>query len=75
MIRPVLVIEDDKKIARIVKIYLEEAGYRVTHAEKGKDAIAFAAKEKPLLVILDLMLPDIGGEQVIQELKAWMMSP
>jgi two-component system OmpR family response regulator len=70
MIRPVLVIEDDKKIARIVKIYLEEAGYRVTHTDKGKDGIASAAKEKPLLVILDLMLPDIGGEQVIQELKA-----
>ena len=70
MIRPILVIEDDKKIARVVKIYLEEAGYRVIHAEKGKDAILSATKEKPLLVILDLMLPDIGGEQVIQELKA-----
>jgi DNA-binding response OmpR family regulator len=70
VIRPVLVVEDDKKIARIVKIYLEEAGYRVVHAARGKDAIAAAAKEKPLLVILDLMLPDMGGEQVIQELKA-----
>lgn len=70
MIRPVLVVEDDKKIARIVKIYLEEAGYRVVHAGKGKDAVASAAKEKPLLVILDLMLPDMSGEQVIQDLKA-----
>jgi two-component system OmpR family response regulator len=64
------VVEDDKKIARIVRIYLEEAGYRVVHAVKGKDAISAAQKEKPLLVVLDLMLPDIGGEQVIQELKA-----
>ncbi len=70
MIRPILIVEDDKKIARVVKIYLEEAGYRVTHVEKGRDAIAAAAKETPLLVILDLMLPDLGGEQVIQELKA-----
>lgn len=70
MIRPILVVEDDKKIARIVRIYLEEAGYRVVHVEKGKDAIAAAGKEKPLLVVLDLMLPDMGGEQVIQELKA-----
>jgi len=69
MIRPVLVVEDDKKIARIVKVYLEEAGYRVVHAANGKDAIAAAAKEKPLLAVLDLMLPDMGGEQVIQELK------
>jgi DNA-binding response OmpR family regulator len=70
VIRPILIVEDDKKIARVVKIYLEEAGYRVTHVEKGRDAIAAAAKETPLLVILDLMLPDLGGEQVIQELKA-----
>ena len=70
MIRPILVVEDDRKIARVVKIYLEEAGYRVVSVEKGKDASSVAAKEKPLLVVLDLMLPDIGGEQVIQELKA-----
>ena len=70
MIRPVLVVEDDRKIARIVKIYLEEAGYRVVHVATGKEAIKAAAKEKPLLVVLDLMLPDIGGEQVIQDVKA-----
>ena len=70
MIRPILVVEDDKKIARVVKVYLEEAGYRVVHIERGKEALASAMKEKPLLVILDLMLPDMSGEEVIQELKA-----
>ena len=68
MIRPVLVVEDDRKIARVVALYLEEAGYRVVVAENGRNALDAAAKEKPLLVILDLMLPDVGGEQVIQEL-------
>jgi DNA-binding response OmpR family regulator len=68
LIRPVLVVEDDRKIARVVALYLEEAGYRVVVAESGRKALAAAAKEKPLLVILDLMLPDVGGEQVIQEL-------
>ena len=70
MIRPILIVEDDKKIARVVKVYLEEAGYRVEHAERGRDAITLAGKEKPLLVVLDLMLPDMGGEEVIQELKS-----
>lgn len=65
----ILLIEDDKKIARIVKVYLEDAGYKVIHAEKGKDAIASAMKELPLAVILDLMLPDTSGEEVCQELK------
>ena len=70
MIRPVLVVEDDRKIARVVAVYLEQAGYRVVSAGTGKEALAAAAKELPLLVVLDLMLPDVGGEQVIQDLKA-----
>ena len=35
----ILLVEDDKKIARIVKVYVEDAGYKVVHVEKGKDAI------------------------------------
>jgi DNA-binding response OmpR family regulator len=65
----ILLVEDDKKIARIVKVYLEDAGYNVVHLEKGKDAISAAIKERPLAVLLDLMLPDISGEEVCQELK------
>lgn len=70
MIHPVLVIEDDKKIARVIKIYLEGDGYRVICAESGHAAMEAARKEPPLLAILDLMLPDMGGEEVYQELKA-----
>ena len=65
----ILIVEDDKKIARVVKVYLEDAGYKVIHVEKGKDAVASVMKELPLAVILDLMLPDISGEEVCQELK------
>ena len=69
MLQPVLLVEDDKKIAKVVKVYLEEAGYRVVHVEKGGDAVESALKQAPLLVILDLMLPDTTGEEVCQELK------
>ncbi|MBI4765195.1 MAG: response regulator transcription factor [Deltaproteobacteria bacterium] len=69
MIYPILVVEDDRKIGRVVKIYLENAGYRVVHIENGQSAIEFALKERPLLVILDLKLPDKSGEEVCQELK------
>lgn len=69
MLQPIFLIEDDTKIARVVKVYLEGAGYRVVHFEKGKDAVNFALNEKPLAVILDLMLPDTSGETVCQELK------
>lgn len=70
MLKPVLLVEDDKKIARVVKAYLEGEGYRVVHAERGRDAVAAVEKEPPLLVLLDLMLPDTSGEELYQELKA-----
>jgi two-component system OmpR family response regulator len=70
VIRPVLVVEDDTKISRVVALYLEQAGYRVVQSASGKEAVEAATRETPLLVILDLTLPDTGGEVVIQELKA-----
>lgn len=69
MLYPILVVEDDAKIARIVKVYLEGAGYKVLHFDRGKDAVAAALKEKILLVLLDLMLPDMSGEEVCLRLK------
>lgn len=62
----ILLVEDDLKIARVVKVYLEGAGFRVVHAKRGKEAIEMFFKEKPLLIILDLMLPDIKGEDICQ---------
>ncbi len=69
MIYTILVVEDDKKIARIVKVYLESEGFKVIAVENAKDAIDFVMKEPPSLVILDLMLPDMSGEELSQELK------
>lgn len=66
---PILVVEDDRKIARIVQVYLEGEGFRVITAEKGRDALDLALKESFSLVILDLMLPDMTGENVCQELR------
>lgn len=43
---PVLVIEDDRKIARIIKVYLEGAGFRVIHAEKAEDAMEAVSKPR-----------------------------
>ena len=69
MLRPVLVVEDDRKIANVIKVYLQEAGFRVKHTDSGREAVELALKERPAVVILDLMLPDISGEEVCQELK------
>lgn len=52
-----------------MKIYLEEAGLRTICIEKGRDAVELASRENPLLVILDLKLPDLSGEEACQELR------
>ena len=69
MQRPILIVEDDLKIARIIKAYLEGADFRVVHADTAADALEKANQELPLLVILDLGLPDRSGEELCQELK------
>ena len=65
----ILLVEDDNSIAEVVTAYLTESGFRVTHFELGQDALHYALRERPLLVVLDLSLPDIPGELVCQELK------
>ncbi|GAB4482345.1 MAG: response regulator transcription factor [Thermodesulfovibrionales bacterium] len=67
--KPILVVEDDPKISKVVRVYLEGAGYRVVQAARGREAVEAAARELPLAVILDLMLPDISGEVVCQEIR------
>lgn len=64
-----MLVEDDQKIARIVKTYLEGAGFKVLHFDRGKGAIEAALRDKFLLALLDLMLPDTSGEEVCLQLR------
>lgn len=66
---PILIVEDDQKIARIIKAYLEGADFRVIHADTARAALERAEAELPLAVILDLGLPDRSGEELCQDLK------
>lgn len=59
----ILVVEDEAKIADVIKAYLKREGYAVTVAPTGEEAVRLF-KEMPDLVILDLMLPDIPGEEL-----------
>lgn len=69
MLSPVLVVEDDLKLARVVRAYLEGADFRVAHAATVREALEKASQELPLAVILDLGLPDGSGEELCQDLK------
>ncbi|MDR3593786.1 response regulator transcription factor [Clostridium sp.] len=65
----ILIIEDEKSVSDVVKAYLEKEGYGVFATENGLDGIELFRKEKINLVILDLMLPDIDGEEVCKILR------
>lgn len=66
--RKILVVEDEKKIADIVKAYLEKEDFRVTHADNGEKALSLL-KEGFTLIILDLMLPDMAGEDICRAIR------
>jgi two-component system alkaline phosphatase synthesis response regulator PhoP len=65
----ILVVDDEAKIVKLVRAYLEQAGYIVVVAEDGQTALIQARREKPDLVILDLGLPGIDGLDVARTLR------
>jgi DNA-binding response OmpR family regulator len=67
--RPILVVDDDAKILRLVRMYLERDGFRVIEARDGREALAAIGLEAPAIVILDLMLPEVDGLAVIRAVR------
>lgn len=67
--KKILVVDDEVKIVEVIKSYLENSGYSVFTAYSGKDGINLFEMEKPSLLILDLMLPDISGEVICREIR------
>ena len=65
----ILVVDDEPKVARLARDYLEKNGFRVVTAADGQSALTIARREKPDLIILDLMLPNIDGREVCRILR------
>ena len=65
----VLVVDDEPDIVALVVYHLAKAGYRVSSAMNGTDALAVATRERPALVVLDLMLPGLSGFEVLERLR------
>jgi DNA-binding response OmpR family regulator len=73
--RPILVVDDDAKIVRLVRTYLERAGYRVVEAADGRTALSAIALEAPALVVLDVMLPEVDGLAVLRAVRRTDRTP
>ena len=66
----VLVVDDEPDIVALVAYHLAKAGYRVATASSGTDALESARRERPSLIVLDLMLPGMTGYEVLEQLRA-----
>lgn len=66
MTKTILVVDDKKELRVMVKTYLEEEGFRVVMAGDGQEALYMARHEKPDLIILDLMMPQMGGYEFLR---------
>lgn len=64
----VLLVEDDPSMRLLVQVNLESEGFRVVAATAGKEALRLAASEQPDIVLLDVMLPDLGGFEIAAQL-------
>lgn len=68
-IKRIMVVDDELNIVEVIKSYLENSGYEVLTANDGKNALEIFERENPALIVLDLMLPDIMGQDVCKTIR------
>lgn len=71
----ILFCDDDKNICELARLYLEKEGYDVVIAENGRQAVNAFNREKPALVVLDILMPEIDGYEVCKEIRKTSTTP
>jgi two-component system KDP operon response regulator KdpE len=70
-----LIIDDEVQIRRLLEITLSASGYKISEASSGKEGLVLAATVQPVLIILDLGLPDADGLDILKRLREWYQKP
>ncbi|WLR43779.1 response regulator transcription factor [Bacillus carboniphilus] len=73
--RTILVVDDEERIRRLLKMYLEREGYQIEEAENGDEALEFALSRDFDLILLDIMMPGIDGVEVCKKLREKKATP
>ena len=69
MAKRIAIIEDEISIGQLYEIKFKKEGYEVKTALNGKDGLAMIEKFRPNLILLDLLMPEMGGEEMLQKLR------
>ncbi len=75
MTKTILVVDDEERITDLLRAYLEQASYRVLTAENGRSGLELARADKPDLIVLDLMMPEMDGVECLRLLRAEQATP
>lgn len=73
--KTILVVDDEKRLVSLVESYLTQEGYRVVTAHNGREALSVAQKEKPELIVLDVMMPEMDGYEFMRQHRAENNTP
>ncbi len=68
--KKVLLVEDDESVRQLVRVTLDLSGYEVVEAKDGLEGLLMLDMHRPDAVVLDLMMPDVGGERMLAQLRA-----
>src|SRR5688572_28151551 len=75
MAKTVMVVDDEKRLVSLVESYLIQEGYRVVTAFNGRDALDVALREKPDLIILDVMIPEMDSYEFMRQYRTENKTP
>jgi DNA-binding response OmpR family regulator len=75
MAQTVMIVDDDPQLMRVLVMFFDLEGYKVIRAGNGREALTLLGDHKPDLILLDLMMPEVAGEEVVKTVRATNNGP